>query len=595
MARRRRSLRTSPAHGVVHPSAFRRSSRVADKTGKINPKKAYDRFIALYVGAGQTLAPAWEGDMLYELAQAGGIFFSTQDSEGEATVNSNIKTTYQSIQRKLTEQGFCQRDDSIETLWRSTNRILSQMHVPQVQMLIHSMKQDDQAPKVRMYALAVVPQLSRCRPSLHAKLKDYLLDQEYDKRDFGRILDLLQQAYDCLGFTCADVGAYRAGTEQAVAECAGDAELRPLAGFVPRTGVRAVSKIDLDILAIEQLLQFPSTTKNKMAQLLFQHGGLTTPGDDEDVLSTSLGGMAQSGLSSEEGQWSPYYADYVDYFKRDKFANAAIMAAFDDTDGDPEQRRAYIMNLIRYSVVPQSMMSLTGLALQSCGDEEENDASSRYWDAFAALYIGSLEGISANNSDNNGRMLWQLANNRARQFNTQNDDFVAKVNMEMTDLLFAGQGELARGDCTNFDKTASRALHLMLVPLIQSTIWHAIQNAKLAAGATAPGLAAGEALAFSVLPIVAKYDGRAAAVIERNMVRVDGVQPVAEGPQAVANAFYAVLSDLGWGCDYIGQAEGVDACEQFDGVIVKSAGPAFSGAAALLVGLVSVVVGILAL
>ena len=171
----------------------------------------------------------------------GGNFFGTKDSEGEATVNSNIKTKYQAIQRKLSEQGFCQRDDSIEALWRSTNQILSQMYVPLVQMLIHSMKQDDQAPKVRMYALAVVPQLSRCRPSLHAKLKDYLLDQEYDKRDFGRILDLLQQAYDCLGVTCADVGAYRAGTDRAVAECAGYEETHPLAGFVPRMGVRAVS------------------------------------------------------------------------------------------------------------------------------------------------------------------------------------------------------------------------------------------------------------------------------------------------------------------------------------------------------------------
>ena len=98
-----------------------------------------------------------------------------------------------------------------------------------------------------------------------------------------------------------------------------------------------------------------------------------------------------------------------------------------------------------------------------------------------------------------------------------------------------------------------------------------------------------------MLPIVAKYDTKAAAVIERNMVRVGGVAPVSEGPQAVANAFYAILSDLGWGCEYIGQAEGIDACENFNGVIVKSAGKSFSITAAFLVGLVSVVVGVLSL
>jgi hypothetical protein len=49
----------------------------------------------------------------------------------------------------------------------------------------------------------------------------------------------------------------------------------------------------------------------------------------------------------------------------------------------------------------------------------------------------------------------------------------------MTDFLFAGQSELERKDCVNFEKTPSRVLHLMLVPLIQSTIYYAIVNEKL--------------------------------------------------------------------------------------------------------------------
>ncbi|KAL7526109.1 hypothetical protein ACHAXR_001321, partial [Thalassiosira sp. AJA248-18] len=181
----------------------------ADKTGKINPKKKFDNFIALYVGAGQTLAPDWEGDMLYELAQAGGDFFGTVDGEGEANVNSDIREAYQTIQRLLSEENYCTRDDTIESLWKMVNGIIAKMYIPMVQMLIHSMKQDDQAHKVRMYALAVIPQLSQCRPSVHRKLKDYLLDKEYDKEDFPRILSYLQESYDCLGFSCKDVGAYQ--------------------------------------------------------------------------------------------------------------------------------------------------------------------------------------------------------------------------------------------------------------------------------------------------------------------------------------------------------------------------------------------------
>ena len=128
-------------------------------------------------------------------------------------------------------------------------------------------------------------------------------------------------------------------------------------------------------------------------------------------------------------------------------------------------------------------------------------------------------------------------------------------------LLFSGQSELERMDCINFEKTASRALHLMLLPLIQSTIWYAIRNEKAAKDKE---LAIGEAMAYSVLPIVSKYDEDAATLIERNMIRSNGVAPVAEGPQSVANAFFEILDNIGWGCDFVGQAQGIDTCERFD-------------------------------
>jgi hypothetical protein len=58
--------------------------------------------------------------------------------------------------------------------------------------------------------------LSQCRPTIHLKLKEYLLDREYDRDDFLRILNLLQQSYDCLGISCADVGAYESHSNQVI-------------------------------------------------------------------------------------------------------------------------------------------------------------------------------------------------------------------------------------------------------------------------------------------------------------------------------------------------------------------------------------------
>lgn len=526
----------------------------ADKTGKVNPKKSFDKFIGLYIGAGQTLAPNWDGDMLYELAQAGGDLFDTTDSEGEAIVNSDIKQLYQSIQRLMSQKNYCTMDDSIENLWVMVNRIIARMYVPLIQMLIHSMKQEDQAHKVRMYALSVIPQLSQCQPSIHRKLKDFLLDKDYDKGDFPKIVDLLQQSYDCLGVRCEDVGAYKKGV---VAECAGYDNDHPLASFVPKKDVRTVSKIDLDILAVDQLLKFPSKTKNQMAEFYYRYGRANAL--DEAGLGFDLASVQDMTQLSQAGKWSPYYSDYIEYFTKDKFTDEAILAAFEDTGS--EQRGAFIVSLMQFNVIPEFMMGLLGLALQVCSDQDNDQSPTLYWDAFAALYIGSLEGITSNASEDDGMMLWSLAMNRSRQFNTQNSKSGAIINDEMTDLLFSGQSELERRDCINFEKTASRALHLMLLPLIQSTIWYAIRNEKAAKDKE---LAIGEAMAYSVLPIVSKYDEDAATLIERNMIRSNGVAPVAEGPQSVANAFFEILDNIGWGCDFVGQAQGIDTCERFD-------------------------------
>eukprot|EP00581_Thalassiosira_minuscula_P008935 CAMPEP_0183707118 /NCGR_PEP_ID=MMETSP0737-20130205/3768_1 /TAXON_ID=385413 /ORGANISM="Thalassiosira miniscula, Strain CCMP1093" /LENGTH=931 /DNA_ID=CAMNT_0025934699 /DNA_START=100 /DNA_END=2895 /DNA_ORIENTATION=+ len=535
----------------------------AETAGRVDPKQSFDNFIALYIGAGQTLGPDWDGDMLYALAQEGGDLFGTKTIDDEAFVNSDIREYYGSIQMSLLFEDWCQTEESMERIWGLSNLIISRMHIPMVQMLINSMMQDDQAPKVKMYAMALVPQLSQCRPSVHLKLKDYLLDKAYNRQDFNQILQLLQQSYDCLGFTCEDVGTYRKGTDMEVPECAGYEKEYPMASFVPKTNVREVSKADLDILTIDQLLKFPSATKNQMAQLYFKYGRGMHIIDGSDFGFISLDNL--SSVSDEVAQQSPYYSEYIEYFGHDKATNTAIVAAFDDTDGDAEQRRAYLVHLMRLNMIPQHMMTNIGLSIRHCTEVDvyPDVPPSLYWDEFAALYIGSLEG-GENSFNDEGLMLWNLANNRASQFRTQNNNFIATVNEEMLDLLYAGQSDLERKDCVNFETTATRALHLMLVPLVQSTIWYAILNEELSSDSTETSLVVGEAAALSVLPIVSKYDEEAAAVIERNMIRTEGIKPVVEGPQAVANAFFNIIDDIGLGCEYIGEAEGFDACEQFD-------------------------------
>eukprot|EP00804_Cyclotella_cryptica_P029842 CCRYP_010766-RA/>CCRYP_010766-RA protein AED:0.12 eAED:0.12 QI:895/1/1/1/0.33/0.25/4/194/515 len=452
---------------------------------------------------------------------------------------------------------------------------------PLAQMLIYSMKEEDQEIKVGMYAKAVIPQLSQCRPSTQRKLKSYLLDKTYDRKDFSRILTLLQQSYDCLGFSCADVGAYN---NSEVAECAGYESTTPMAGFVPVEDVRSLSKLDLDVLAIRELLRFPSATSNAAAQLYYRFGRSALLDDDRfDYDALSLKEMT---TATHRKKYSPYYQDFVDYHKSENYADSQIILAFEDNTMPAENRIATIMSWIQYSVIVEYMMAVLGISHQECGlDGIDMDSRSLqdsvkppvfFWDAFAAFYIGSLEGVDVGGSDDtiDGVMLWNLANKRAVTFNTLNDDFYAIINDEMVDLLFAGQSELDRNNCLNTEKSANQAMHLMLMPIIQNNIWYAIQNQGLPANSTSPNLIIGKVLALSLLPIVSKYDPDAAVVIERNMVNIEGTKPVPDGAQAVADAFYEVLGSVGWGCKYLGEAAGISAC-QWDTVGMRANGSSY--------------------
>lgn len=147
----------------------------ADYTGSINPRQSFDNFIALYVGADQTGAPYFDGDMLYDFAHQAALLFGTLNESGEAMVNEGVRYYYQSIQQLMSEDNYCAREDALQQLWSLANRIVSKMFVPLVQMLIYSMKEEDQELKVGMYANAIIPQLSQCRTSTQRMLKSYLL------------------------------------------------------------------------------------------------------------------------------------------------------------------------------------------------------------------------------------------------------------------------------------------------------------------------------------------------------------------------------------------------------------------------------------
>ena len=200
-----------------------------------------DEFIALWIsnegGAGTN-----EGSSLYSLTNRAAELFGTES--GEADANRKIKELYQEGSVILSFPNVCTRNDerTVQQLWSVVQRMTSQMMIPLIQLLIDALFQGD-ANRVKFYALAVIPQVAQCRPSLYKRLKGELLGSTVSFSKYLDIITDLQQSFDCFGFTCADIGAYKVDQ---VSQCEDFGANYPMAEYTPTTQVHSVSTNNID-------------------------------------------------------------------------------------------------------------------------------------------------------------------------------------------------------------------------------------------------------------------------------------------------------------------------------------------------------------
>lgn len=195
-----------------------------------------DEFIALWIshdsGAGTATG---SGSGLYSLTnRAAGLFGET----GEAKANTALKELYHEGTVVLSFPDVCNNNDerTIPQLWSVVQRMTTQMMIPLMQLLIDALMQEN-AERVKFLSLAVVPQVAQCRPSIYKRLKQELLGNTVSFSRNRDVINDLQQAYDCFGFTCADVGTYKVDQ---VPQCDDFPENFPIAEYTPTTQVHPV-------------------------------------------------------------------------------------------------------------------------------------------------------------------------------------------------------------------------------------------------------------------------------------------------------------------------------------------------------------------
>ena len=199
-----------------------------------------DEFIALWIGAGQTPASA-EGHSLYGWAQEAGTLFGTANPE--AKVNEDLKLLYQQGAEVLSLPHVCTKEGDttgVDQLWAVAQLMISKMHAPQIQMLIHSLITENEQ-SAALYAISTIPQVAQCRPSVFKRLNEALLAGSINFSQKQTIFLDIELAMDCFGLTCLDIGNYHDGSYQCNADSASDT--RALAGFKPSTKVNDVRKI----------------------------------------------------------------------------------------------------------------------------------------------------------------------------------------------------------------------------------------------------------------------------------------------------------------------------------------------------------------
>jgi hypothetical protein len=213
-----------------------------------------DEFIALWIGSGQTHGSS-EGFSLYALAESSERLFAVTNDDTsflpsgngdleESSVNRNLKLLYQEGAALFSLPDVCtsKNADTAKKLWSVTSRIISQMYIPVIRMLIISiLEQDSMA--IDLYANALIPQASQCRPSTFNRVKEELLegDVNFDRTAF--ILDDIEELYHCFGLTCDDIGTVSKTYEYvaSASACAASRDDTPMALYQPTTEVHPVS------------------------------------------------------------------------------------------------------------------------------------------------------------------------------------------------------------------------------------------------------------------------------------------------------------------------------------------------------------------
>lgn len=543
-----------------------------------------DEAAAYWIGDGQVTGDAEQGHLLYALAEQMGEKFGL-DETGQSRTNTNILRLFNQAKLEFSAPTACSDNpDTFPKLSQIVNRIVSWATVPLMQGLISNLRENDKD-RVKMYARAVVPLVAGCSASTYSFLSDKLFGEDYNVVEVEGIITRLQSTYECLGFTCADVGTHELDSTQA---CSDPPVLSPLAGYVPQSDVRKVrilvvflmahairtnasrvssllvrspqfALLDLDILHANILMQMGAYGA---VEDLYSHGKHALVEDEGGLQTLSLYQMATTSQRSVV----PQFDSFNRYYESDKYADDIIRKALNENDekfgpASAEQRREIVVKTMQYLVVYMAALQEMYQSIADCNSPDAGKIldAEEAWDRGAAFLIGSLEGTE-DGGNVEGMSFYRLALKRCEQFGTCTPEGRPSWNDEFSSLLYTGRASVQGRACGELRKTVREIETLLIVPLIQGTLRYALHNEKLGEKSPDKGIGEGFAFSRSVLPLVDDSNRDSASEIAINMDFQFDTVPVHQGARTVFGAFARAYGKMNVNCEDVGKTEGHDAC-----------------------------------
>lgn len=512
-----------------------------------------DEAVAYWIGDGQVFGNGTKGHLLYALSERMGEIFGI-DENGQSRTNTNILRLFNQARLELSFPSACSESpNTYPRLRQIVRRIISQMTIPLLQSLIHNLRENDRN-RVKLYAQAFAPLVVACSPTLYSFLQDKLINLTYNVIEVETIIAKIRISYDCLGITCDDVGVHPSEKGNF---CVNTPKLNSLAGYRPSNDVRSYALVDLDILECSILLTQQAFTACEDIYMLGKHAVVN--GDNgEETLSLSY--LA----TTSERTVVPQYELFVQYFGSDsKYADTLVKRALsnDFPGASVAQRKEMAVKSMQYLVLYMSILQFMYEALVDCnsGDALKIVTASQSWDRAAAILIGSVEGTN-DGGTGDGQSFYALEKSSCVHSGTCGNSNASDVNVQIISLLYTGHGEVQAGSCNALKRTVDKIEPLLLVPLLQSVLFYALENEKLPAGSPDGKLANGYIFSLSVLPLVDDSNRASGGIIETNLGFQLDSKPVPDGAIAVFNAFATIYATVGVDCKMIGDVNGVSAC-----------------------------------